>query len=386
LKKVALIAVVIAIVGVCTFAGFELGKQSPGNRTPTAGATTTPASAVPESAGKTRGVATLTAPTMAVKVATTATARTTTAPRIIMDAKYQSVRDLVAAMVAGGAVCRDVSFQTDYPPQGTLNPYVGCRGGNKYTADTGIYVFTSHADALASAQSTISELAGVLPDAEVVGPNWEVSTVSPSFARKVLKAVGGQLISEPAVTATTSVTGSATNSATTPPATSVSSEHSLRLLSLNDLPLGWGPGPAGPGVRPFPAADAQKLGFSDYQEGSGSDSPVPYEQATETLWQLSSTQEATSVAEQALTTIEGGEASTYSPVSFPGIPADQVEAYTSNTTTDGIVVFESDCVVVRDGATVGEFLFFATIHNTGQTISPSALLATEQSIVLSVTQ
>lgn len=40
------------------------------------------------------------------------------------------------------------------------------------------------------------------PVAEVVGPDWTVNTSSPDFARKVMSAVGGQLISAPAASTT----------------------------------------------------------------------------------------------------------------------------------------------------------------------------------------
>ncbi|HEY6788038.1 MAG TPA: hypothetical protein VI365_12075 [Trebonia sp.] len=89
--------------------------------------------------------------------------------------------------------------------------------------DTVIVVFTDHASAIAYASDMIrvGQLTGS-PAAEVVGPNWVVNT-GPGFAGKVIKAVGGQLITESAAVATTpaAATPAAPASPTPGPATQV---------------------------------------------------------------------------------------------------------------------------------------------------------------------
>jgi hypothetical protein len=56
-------------------------------------------------------------------------------------------------------------------------------------------VFDNHADALSYAHDMINvaDSDGLGPAVEVVGPNWTVNT-SPAFAAKVIKTVGGQLV------------------------------------------------------------------------------------------------------------------------------------------------------------------------------------------------
>jgi hypothetical protein len=113
---------------------------------------------------------------------------------------------------------------------------------------------------------------------------------------------------------------------------------------------------------------------------------MPWDVVDADLWQFPSVNDGVYAASQALEE-SVGQASTFSPMSFPGIPADQVEAYTSNVTdSNGFVALEQDCVVVRDGAMVEVFLFTVIAVNTQQVIDPAALQETEQSIVSSVTQ
>lgn len=110
---------------------------------------------------------------------------------------YPTVTSLLAAMSAHGATCSAVSIKSGGIVAGEVNPFADCNGSGS-SGDTVITVFTTHADALNYAQSMI----GVgqvthTPTAEVVGPDWAVNT-EPSFAAKVISAVGGQLINEPA--------------------------------------------------------------------------------------------------------------------------------------------------------------------------------------------
>jgi hypothetical protein len=90
-----------------------------------------------------------------------------------------------------GALCSGVSFDSDDSVSGSIAPLAECSGASN--GDTPISVFTNHADALAWADQMIFNAASIGPVRIVVGPNWAVNT-SPAFARKVIKAVGGQLL------------------------------------------------------------------------------------------------------------------------------------------------------------------------------------------------
>jgi hypothetical protein len=111
---------------------------------------------------------------------------------------YADVQSLLAEMVVHGAVCTHPVFRTSGAMNltpGALDPSVGCDGAS--AGDTAVVVFTSHADAVAYAASMIGVGQSIGdPAAEVVGPDWVVNTV-PAFADKVVKAVGGQLMTEP---------------------------------------------------------------------------------------------------------------------------------------------------------------------------------------------
>lgn len=106
---------------------------------------------------------------------------------------YPDVESLIAAMAVHGAVCSGVTFPSGDAVPGSLPPLADCSGGSQ--GDTSISVFDNNADALAYAHDMINVAAngGLGPAAEVVGPNWTVNT-SPAFAAKVIKAVGGQLV------------------------------------------------------------------------------------------------------------------------------------------------------------------------------------------------
>jgi hypothetical protein len=101
---------------------------------------------------------------------------------------YKDVESLIAAMAVGGAICKDVSFDYGGTVPGALSPSAECG------ISTVLVVFRDHASAVAYAgkQITVGKAVGI-PAAEVVGPNWTVNTV-PRFARKVVKAVGGQIM------------------------------------------------------------------------------------------------------------------------------------------------------------------------------------------------
>lgn len=119
-------------------------------------------------------------------------AATPTAARPTPTFEFTDVESLVAAMAVHGALCSAVSFVNGEVP-GSINPYVDCSGVSE--GDTSVSMFTSHASALAYARAEINTGQGLgQPTAEVIGPNWVVNTV-PAFARKVVHAVGGQVIS-----------------------------------------------------------------------------------------------------------------------------------------------------------------------------------------------
>lgn len=113
---------------------------------------------------------------------------------------YPDTASLLAAMASHGATCSDATFNSGGTVPGEVNPYVECSGISN--GDTAILVFTDHADALAYGNDMISVGQSLGPVAEIVGPDWTVNTSSPAFARKVISAVGGQLISAPAASTT----------------------------------------------------------------------------------------------------------------------------------------------------------------------------------------
>jgi hypothetical protein len=106
---------------------------------------------------------------------------------------YSDAASLLAAMAARGATCSGATFNSGGVVPGEVNPYVECTGIS--SGDTSVLMFTDHASALAYGNNILNvNLSIGGPAAEVVGPNWTVNTV-PAFARKVVSAVGGQLIS-----------------------------------------------------------------------------------------------------------------------------------------------------------------------------------------------
>jgi hypothetical protein len=94
-------------------------------------------------------------------------------------------------MAAKGAVCTGVSF-TSSSVDGSVGQWVDCSGASN--GDTALGVFDNHADAVAYADQMVSTGKQIgTPTAEVVGPDWVVNT-SPAFAKKVVKAIGGQVV------------------------------------------------------------------------------------------------------------------------------------------------------------------------------------------------
>lgn len=124
---------------------------------------------------------------------------------------YPDTASLLAAMAAHGATCSGATLSSGGVVPGEINPYADCSGISN--GDTAVLVFTDHASALAYGNHMIS--AGLSPVAEVVGPDWTVNTV-PAFARKVISAVGGQLISAPAAPAPAATSQSAPAEQTDP--------------------------------------------------------------------------------------------------------------------------------------------------------------------------
>jgi hypothetical protein len=144
-------------------------------------------------------------PTATPTTSTPATPSTPTAQ------SYSSVQSLLAAMVAHGAPCSAVSIETGSTVGGALSTFAECSGAS--SGDTAIVMFTDHPDALAYATSMVTN--PITPTAAVVGPDWAVNT-SPAFAAKVIKAVGGQLITTPAASAPVTSAPAAAPSASTP--------------------------------------------------------------------------------------------------------------------------------------------------------------------------
>jgi len=123
------------------------------------------------------------------------------APSAASGARYKDVESLIAAMAVKGAPCTSVSFVNGGTVPGSVNPYVDCSSaasnGDTIVDDTVVIMFAGHPGALAYAHRMLATATSVgtagTPNAEVVGPNWVVNTI-PTFAKKVVQAVGGQLM------------------------------------------------------------------------------------------------------------------------------------------------------------------------------------------------
>jgi hypothetical protein len=98
---------------------------------------------------------------------------------------YANTTSVLAAMDSRGAVCSGA---------GPAGEFMDCSGAS--SGDTVIGMFSSHADAVAYADSmVILGLQLHTPTAEVVGPNWVVNT-SPAFAGEVVGAIGGRIVTK----------------------------------------------------------------------------------------------------------------------------------------------------------------------------------------------
>ena len=161
---------------------------------------------------------------------------------------YPSTAALLAAMTAHGASCPGVKFSSSGTRVGEVNPFATCNSGGQ--GNTVILVFKDNAEAMTYANDMISvgQSTGT-PAAEVVGPNWTVNT-TPTFAPKVVGAVGGQLLtaaaaapasSAPAAAPTTPAAAAPTQAPTTPAAPAMSaSEQQAVDAAQNYLSLGSG--------------------------------------------------------------------------------------------------------------------------------------------------
>jgi hypothetical protein len=103
---------------------------------------------------------------------------------------YPRADALLSALDARGAPCTAVSYVNGGTVGGSLNPYIDCTGISE--GDTSIVVFTSHAAALAFAQTQLG-VTNLGPVGEVVGVNWVVNTM-PAYGRKVAATLGGKLL------------------------------------------------------------------------------------------------------------------------------------------------------------------------------------------------
>jgi hypothetical protein len=124
------------------------------------------------------------------------TASTSTRPAAVVHptpaaSSYSDVESLIAAMAVHGAICAGVTFPAGDSVPGSIPPLAECSGASQ--GDTSISVFDTHADALAYARNMLAVGGQLGPTAEVVGPDWAVNT-SPAFAAKVVRAVGGQVL------------------------------------------------------------------------------------------------------------------------------------------------------------------------------------------------
>lgn len=105
---------------------------------------------------------------------------------------YATAKALLAAMAANGAACSGVSY-INSSVDGSVGQFVECSGAS--SGDTALGIFDNHDDAAAYANNMVSmEKVTNAPTAVVVGPDWAVNT-SPAFAKKVVKAIGGDIIS-----------------------------------------------------------------------------------------------------------------------------------------------------------------------------------------------
>ena len=151
-------------------------------------------------------------------------------------------------MTAHGTSCPGVKFSSSGTRVGEVNPFATCNSGGQ--GNTVILVFKDHAEAMTYANDMISvgQSTGT-PAAEVVGPDWTVNT-EPSFAPKVVGAVGGQLLtvaaaapasSAPAAAPTTPAAAAATQAPTTPaaPAMTASQQQAVD-AAQNYLSMGQG--------------------------------------------------------------------------------------------------------------------------------------------------
>ena len=186
--------------------------------------------------------------TLAAASSSSSSASTGVAP------SYADVQSLIAAMAVHGAVCSDVSINTGSTVGGALSTYAECSGVS--SGDTAIVMFTDHASALAYANNMLSTGEGLGdPTAEVVGPNWTVNTV-PAFADKVVKAVGGQLITAPSAAPSASAPAAPPASASAPAPTMTRQTDTVVFKvsgsgypsvqygtdsNSNDVPGGYGP-------------------------------------------------------------------------------------------------------------------------------------------------
>ena len=157
--------------------------------------------------------------------ATPTAASTPTSTPTLTAQSYPSTAALLAAMTAHGASCPGVKFSSSGTRVGEVNPFATCNSGGQ--GNTVILVFKDHAEAMTYANDMISvgQSTGI-PAAEVVGPNWTVNS-TPTFAPKVVGAVGGQLLtvaaaapasSAPAAAPTTPAAAAPTQAPTTPAA------------------------------------------------------------------------------------------------------------------------------------------------------------------------
>lgn len=104
---------------------------------------------------------------------------------------YANAKALLTAMAANGAPCSGVSY-TSSSVYGGVGQFVECSGASN--GDTALGIFDNHSDAVTYADDMVSvgKVANS-PVAVVVGPDWAVNT-SPAFAKKVVKAIGGTII------------------------------------------------------------------------------------------------------------------------------------------------------------------------------------------------
>lgn len=148
-------------------------------------------------------------------------------------------------------------------------------------------------------------------------------------------------------TSTASVTSTAPSARAAPAQT-------IQLLSLYDVSTGWVDGTCVDGSenpeqcqKPGPVPDGVLIGYTGFQNSDGS----PTADIEEDLYSFSAAAVAEADTTNPKTLLGSALAKIVVPMSFPGIKADQVSAFTLRISEDE----QADYIIVRDNDRVGVF-------------------------------